>query len=72
MAALRQNSTKVHMINSLFLAQENTTQLCTYEKRMKSYDGEKKVNREENFKIKINKNQHRVTISESKVSGSLL
>lgn len=60
------------MINSLFLAQENTTQLCTYEKRMRSCDEEKKVNREETFKIKINKNQHCITISKSKVSGSLL
>lgn len=59
------------MINSLFLEQRNTTQLCTYEKRMKSCDEEKKVIREENFKIKINKNQHCITISKSKVSGSL-
>lgn len=59
------------MINSLFLAQENTTQLCTYEKRMRSCD-EEKVNREENFKIKINKNQYCITIYESKVSDSPL
>lgn len=69
MAALRQNFTKVHMITSLFLAQENTTQLCTYEKRMRSCDEGKRINREENFKIKINKNQHCITISENKVSG---
>lgn len=43
------------MINSLFLAQGNTTQLCTEKKEMRSCGEVKEGNKEEILKIKIKK-----------------